>query len=264
MPVPSTLRGLLLCLVAVFSVACQTTSETKTNSDAGPKAETDPKRRATIRLQLAANYYQQRQYTVAIDETKRALQSDPDSALAYGMLGLIYMDIGDLAQAEANFGRALRLEPQNPEINNNYGWYLCRNGRERDAVPYFERAAGEKLYATPALPLQNAGICLMQVRDYRQAETFLRRSFEVDAANPVVKYQLARLYLIQRQPDRAKFYYGLLERDFEATAETLWLGLRIARQSGDPRTERQLGEQLTRKYPNSREASLLRRGVFDE
>lgn len=258
-----------LAAVVLALAGCETTTtvngKTVTVSEATPRlTETEAKRRAEIRLQLASTYYSQRQFAVAIDEAKQALNLNPNATSAYGLLGLIYMDLDDRAQAEANFSRALKMEPDNPEINNNYGWFLCRTGREKASIEYFLRASGNKLYATPALPLQNAGVCMMQIRDYKEAEAYLRQSFERDATSAVVKYQLARLYLATRQLDRANFYFSLLERGVEPSAETLWLGLRIARAQGDVPAERSYSEQLRRRFPNSNEASLLRRGVFDE
>lgn len=262
-----------LCVSALTAAlllsACETTTtvngKTVTVPDASSRVtDAEVRRRADIRLQLAATYYQQRQFAVAIDEVKQALALNPNLPSAYGLLGLIYMDLDDRSQAEANFSRALRMEPDNPEINNNYGWFLCRTGRERAALEYFQRAADNKLYATPALPLQNAGVCMLQVRDYKSAETYLRQSLERDATSAVVKFQLARLYLATRQLERSNFYFSLLERNVEPTAETLWLGLRIARAQGDTQAERSYSEQLRRRFPNSNEASLLRRGAFDE
>jgi type IV pilus assembly protein PilF len=260
---------LVMLAAVLFLSGCETTTtvngKTVTVPDASPRiSEAETRRRTDIRLQLAATYYQQRQYAVAIDEVRQALNLTPNLPAAYGLLGLIYMELDDRVQAEANFQRALRIEPNNPEINNNYGWFLCRTGREKAAMEYFQRAADDKLYATPALPLQNAGVCMMQVRDYKAAETYLRQAFERDATSAVVKFQLARLYLATRQLERANFYFSLLERGVEPTAETLWLGLRIARAQGDVQAERGYSEQLRRRFPNSNEASLLRRGAFDE
>jgi type IV pilus assembly protein PilF len=264
------MRLLLAAVPALLALpGCQTT--TTVNGKPVPAVEAPARaseeelqRRADIRLQLATTYYQQRQYAVAIDEARQALSLNPKSTAAYGLLGLIYMELDDRPQAEASFQRALRMEPDNPEINNNYGWFLCRTGREKSALDYFQRAADNKLYATPALPLRNAGVCMMQLREYKEAEGYLRRSFERDASSAVVKFQLARLYLATRQLERANFYFSLLEKDLEPTAETLWLGLRIARAQGDVMAERNYAEQLRRRFPNSNEASLLRRGVFDE
>ncbi len=256
----------LAAFVIVAALAgCQSTT-TVNGQPVAPteRREQDPVKRAEIRLQLAASYYQNRQYQIAIDEANRAIELDPKSAMGYSILGLIYMDLDDRSQAELNFGRALRLDADNPEINNNYGWFLCRTGRERASLEYFQRAAANKLYATPALAWRNAGVCMMQLKDYGAAESYLRRSFELDATSPVVKFQLTRLYLATRQLERANFYFGLLERDVGQTAETAWLGLRLARAAGDVRGERQYADVLRSRFPNSPEASLLRRGAFDE
>lgn len=227
-------------------------------------AEADPKRRAGIRLQLAASYYQQRQYRFAIEEAQKAIKDDPNLAEAYGMLGLIYLELDDRGSAQSNFDRALRLDGDNSEILNNYGWFLCRTGRQRDSIPYFERAANDRLYSTPARALLNAGTCLMDIRDYEGAEPHLRRSLQLDAANPLTKYSLARLYLALGQLERAGFYYGLLETSSPPSAESLWLGLRIARARGDVRTEQQFASELLRRFPDSRQAFLLKRGLYDE
>jgi len=255
---------------ALLATGCTTTTEingkevTAGQANQAPPTEADARKRALIRLQLAASYYQKGQFNVAFEEVQRALQLDPNYADAYGLLGLINMDLGRRSEAETNFQRALQLDGENPEILNNYGWFLCQTGRERQSIDYFKRAAAAKTYATPAMPMQNAGLCLLRVKDPKGAEEYFKRSFELDAANPVPKYQLARLYLSARQLERARFYYGLLPRGVEANAEVLWLGVRIAHAEGDVRTEQQLAMDLRRRFPDSREAAALRREAFDE
>jgi type IV pilus assembly protein PilF len=269
---PSLFAALALRAITVASLAavgalagCQSTTTVNGQPVASnERREPEPGKRAEIRLQLAASYYQNRQYQVAIDEANRALELDPKLAMGYSILGLIYMELDDRSLAEQNFNRALRLDPDNSEINNNYGWFLCRTGRERGSIDYFQRAAANRLYTTPALAWRNAGICSMQVKEYAAAEGFLRRSFELDAASPVVKFQLSRLYLATGKLEPANFYFGLLERDVGQTAETAWLGLRLARAAGDPRGERQYADILRSRFPGSPEASALRRGNFDE
>lgn len=261
-------RGLVMALLtAVLAVGCKTVTTTAAgvvvpSNDGKPDA--DPRKRAEIRTELASSYYRDGRLAVALEETQRALQIDPRYAPAHGLLGLIYMEIGDRREAEESFGRALRLEPDNSDILNNYGWFLCQSGRERESVGYFERAAANRLYTTPGLALRNAGVCLMRINDLAGAEQALRGALETDAGDPLTKYELARLYLARGQPDRAEFYFGLLDPATRASAPGLWLGLRIARANGDLRRERELATQLRDRYPNSREAAALRRGAFDE
>jgi type IV pilus assembly protein PilF len=194
----------------------------------------------------------------------RAATIDPGFADAYGLLGLIYMDMNERAEAEANFQKALRLDPAGSDLANNYGWFLCQTGRERESIPYFDRALRDPLYTTPARAGQNAGSCLLKLKDYAGAEAYLRRSFELDASSPATKYLLSRTYLATGQIDRATFYYNLLARSVESTPETLWLGLRIARANGDLRTESQLANELRERFPRSPEVAALARGDFND
>lgn len=259
-------RLMIGALLAALAVGCKTTTTTVAGVEvpSAGTSEADPRKRAEIRTELASSYYREGRLAVALEETKRALQNDSSYAPAHGLLGLIYMDIGDRGEAEASFARALRLEPDNSSILNNYGWFLCQTGRERESVQYFQRAAGNRLYATPGLALRNAGVCLLKVNELDGAERELRRALELDAADPLTKFELSRLYLRRGQPDRANFYYGLLDPANRGSAPGLWLALRIARANGDIRRERELADQLRDRYPDSAEAAALRRGAFDE
>lgn len=262
----SVLRRLAtVLLLAALAGGCTTVTTTVGGVEVpANKADPDPRKRAEIRTELASSYYREGRLAIALEETQRAVQIDPRYAPAHALLGLIYMDIGDRREAEASFGRALRLEPEDSNIQNNYGWFLCQTGRERESVEYFQRAAANRLYPTPGLAMRNAGVCLMKINDLDGAERSLRRALEIDAADPMTKYELARLYLRRNQPDRAEFYFGLLDPASRASAPGLWLGLRIARVNGDLRRESALAAQLRERYPDSAEAQALRRGAFDD
>jgi type IV pilus assembly protein PilF len=259
---------LLVTVVAACTTTTVTTSGgeviSKTNERGSTRGEADAKTRARARLDLAAGYYRNGQLAIALEEARRATAIDPTFAAAYGLLGLIYMDMGERREADENFQRALRLDPANSELSNNYGWFLCQTGRERESIEYFGRAIRDPLYPTPAKANQNAGSCLMQIKDFAAAEPYLRRAFELDAANPTTKYQLSRLYLATGRIERASFYYSVLAKSVESSAETIWLGLRIARANGDVRRETQLANELRERFPRSAEAAALARGAFDE
>jgi type IV pilus assembly protein PilF len=268
-----TLARAVGVLLASVLTACTTTTVTSSSGDVvakGPErvvanaGTADARTRARARTDLAAGYYRNGQLAVALEEARRAASIDPGFPDTYGLLGLIYMDMNDQAEAEANFQRAMRLDPASSELANNYGWFLCQTGRERDSVQYFDRALRDPLYTTPARAAQNAGSCLLKVKDYAGAERYLRRSFELDAANPATKYLLARSYLSMGQTERATFYYNLLARSVQSSSETLWLGLRIARANGDLRTETQLANELRERFPRSPEVAALARGDFND
>ena len=226
--------------------------------------ENEERRRARIRLELAANYYSQGNYNYALDELRQALAVDPSYPSAYGMLGLVYMDLNDRPRAEESFQRALRLAPNDSDINNNYGWYLCQTGRTRESIDYFLRALRNPLYVTPSRPLHNAGVCSLRAGDAKAAEDYFQRAFQVDPGNPVAMFNLAELNLKRGDTERARFYAQRLAASFDSSAEILWLSLRIERKIGNADAEASLGAQLRRRFPGSREASMLASGQYGD
>jgi len=248
-------------------VACTTVTEVngkRVDNAQNIQRAANSERRAEIRLKLASTYYEQNSYNIALEELAHVLQADPDNAHAHGLRGLIFLDLGDRAQAEASFNRAMQLAPNDPELNNNYGWFLCRTNRQRESIQYFEKAAGTSLYLTPSLAHRNAGVCLTQLGEYGEAEKKLKRAFELDATDTLVRYYLTRLYIAMQQVEKARFYHDLLQKSAGESAETIWLNLRIARIANDARSERAYAQELRRRFPNSPQTKALDRGAYDE
>ena len=222
---------------------------TTTPIERGEESVTDNDKTAWLKM-VGANAPQQ------MDPTREA------SPCSNGMLGLIYMAIGDRDRADGSFQRALSLDPDDAELNNNYGWYLCRTGRAQESIAYFNKALEDRLYATPAKPLHNAGICSQQMGDEPAAENYFLRAFQVDPSNAVAMFNLGELYLKRRNLERAKFYADRLLATYQPTAETLWLGLRVARAGCEQDNDARYASQLKQRFPESREAALLQRGDF--
>lgn len=224
----------------------------------------DARKRAATRLQLAVGYYQDGQFNIALDELKQALTLDPGFADAHTVLALVYAELHQDDLAQQSFQRALAIEPGNSDVNNNYGWYLCQHGREKESIAYFETALKNPLYGQKAKPLQNAGVCANRMGDAALAEDYFRRSFEIDPGGPVAAYNLASIFYGRRDLARARFYINQVNAGPAPTAASLWLGIRIERRLGDKTNEIALENRLERQFGDSREAQMQRRGNFDD
>lgn len=236
--------------------------ELKTLSD-----QTAAQKRAQIRMQLAIEYYQKGQYPIALDEIKQAIASDVGYADAYGVRALIYMAMGETTLAEDNFLRALKLAPTNPELSNNYGSFLCQNGRAKQAIPYFEAALNRRDYNSPARALLNAGTCSLQVKNYDMAERYLLDASRYAPDDMSVNANLARVYLERRDYTRAGLFIDrvrTIAKTDELAADVLWLAIRVERKRGDRAAEASLSSVLRRNYPASPEFAAYQRGAFDE
>jgi len=77
----------------------------------------DPRNRARVHTELAALYYSRNNMGVALEELRTAVAADASYAPAHGVFGLVYMELRENQLAEASFERALRLAPNDSEIN---------------------------------------------------------------------------------------------------------------------------------------------------
>ena len=234
-------------------------AEIMTESD-----EPDGRKRARIRLELAANYFQQGQTNVALDELKQALVADPTFADAHNLRGLVYMRLNDNALAEESFRRAITLNPRDGDVLHNYGWLLCQQTRYSESTAMFARAIANPTYEGQAKTLMTQGICQVRAGQGAEGERSLSRSYELDPGNPVTGYNLASLLFQRGDLTRAQFYIRRLNNSNLANAETLWLGIKVERSVGDREAMAQLGNQLRKRFGQSREATAYDKGAFNE
>lgn len=227
-------------------------------------AESDVRRRARIRLELAANYMQMGQSTVALEEVRQALATDPSYADAFHLRGLVYMGMGDLALAEDSFKRAQAMKPADPDIMHNFGWLLCQRQQYEQADQLFQRALTTPAYAARGKTLMSQGLCYQRAGRAAEAEQALLRAYELEPGNPVVGYQLASVMLERGEAKRAQFYIRRVNNGDFANAQSLWLGIKVERALGDAVAVRQLGDQLHKRFPNAKETSAFDRGAFNE
>jgi type IV pilus assembly protein PilF len=226
--------------------------------------EPESRKRARIRMELAIGYFEQGQTNVALDELKQVIASDPNFPDAYNLRGLIYMRLNDMRQAEESFRRAVSLNPRDSNVQHNYGWLLCQQGRYDEALRSFDTALANPLYAGRAKTLMAQGVCQARSGRNADAERSLARSYELDAGNPVTGYTLANLLYQRGDYPRAQFYIRRLNNSDLANAETLWLGIRVERRLNDRVAMLQLADVLKKRFPRSREFAAYERGAFDE
>ena len=104
---------------------------------------------------------QSRQYTDAKTQYLITLQRNPESWLAHTNLALIELQGTPAGQEEAirHFEAAFRIEPNDPLVQNNFGWALRQMNRLNEAVIHHEKAI--ELASNYAEAYQNLGADLM-------------------------------------------------------------------------------------------------------
>lgn len=214
---------------------------------------------AKVRTELGADYYKRKQYGVALDQLGQAVRADPEYAPAYNVRALVHAALMEDDEAVGDFKRSLSLDPSNSDTHNNYGWYLCQHGKEREGVTHFLQAVKDPLYSTPYVAYLNAAICSRKIGEMKSAEIYLQRALILQPEFPDALLAMADLAYDVADFSRAQEYFERYEKiaGGNLTAENLLLAVRIEHKLGNRRAEAAYAAQLINKFPDSREASLL-------
>jgi len=158
----------------------------------------------------------------ARDAFERALVLQPDLAEANNDLGALLAQGGDLGAAISRFRAALASTPEYPDALNNLGYALLLTGRDEEARALYEKA----LALQPDFPeaLNNLGLLFGRAGDMDRAERYFRDALGRRADYGEAANNLALVLVSRGQADAAvDLLQGVLKRtpEYEAAYVTL-------------------------------------------
>jgi type IV pilus assembly protein PilF len=262
---PVATRLALLAVLQLAGCAGSGSFDSARPTDPGPViGEVGPPReRARAHTELAGAYLSHGKVGVALEEIRLALNADSSYAPAYNLLGLAHMDLRENRQAEEAFERSLRINPNDPDTNHNFGWFLCQTGREEDGVRHLLAAVRNPLYALPQKTFALAAVCVLKKNNEKDALEFFDRSLRLDPTYPPALLGLAQLKYRRGELGDARALVGRYNKSVDPTAESLWLALRIERRLGDRKAEGTYATQLRRRFSGSKEYQDMQKGRFE-
>lgn len=249
-------------LSAVLLAACASTGSTGGETFGGgsavrPVADIPPsspaQERAKNNVDLGMAYMGVGNFGVALDEARNAIQHDPGYAPAYHLLGLVYMYIDDMNASRENFQRALSLAPNDPDIENSYAWFQCVNGQIPQGIALLQKVVKNPYYRFAGRSYTNMGLCNLRAKNDVQAEAMFMQAIQVDPKNPQALFQLADIAFRQGDMQRARNWLDRFHVDNSPDPASAWLGLRIARQTGDTDAQQRYGDLLRQNFRQSKE-----------
>ena len=238
-------RWTLLGLLALLA-ACASSAPEKTDSELRRAAETN--------TALGRQYMDRGEYEIALEKLKRAVAYDKTYAPAHTLLAVLYETIGELDEAGAEYRNAVQHDPKDGDVNNNYGAYLCRSGKQKEAERYFLVAVDDPFYDTPAVALANAGSCALAIGDLDKAESFLRQSLGYDDKLAAALLPMAEVSYRKESYLRARAFLQRFESVSPVTRESLTLGYNIESQLGDQASAERYRLELLERFPGAAKA----------
>jgi type IV pilus assembly protein PilF len=245
-------RIAILCLVLVLLLAgCVSTTT------GGSERKENPKDAAAYNVQLGIAYLKQGDVSAAREKIERALKQDPSSPDVQTAGALLYDRMGEPSRADDHYAAVVRLKPKDPEALNNYGVFLCRNKKTREGEERFMQAAVSPLNRTPEVAYTNAGLCMRGAGKPDEAQRYFEKALGVRRDHRDALVQLAELHLERGHAAQSRTYLHRLLDGVPATAEVLWLGVRVERALGNLSGAETYARRLKTEYPSAEQTRAL-------
>jgi type IV pilus assembly protein PilF len=212
---------------------------------------------AAYNTQLGLDYMNQGDLARAKDKLDRAVKENPDSPDVHSARGQLFERMGDVKQADEELRTALRIAPNDPRMQNNYAVYLCQNGRTDEGVKRFMTAAHNPLYNTPEAAYTNAGVCLRAAKRDDEARADFVRALQQKPNFDEAAFQLANLQFQHGELPAARAGIDNFIDAYQATPDLLLLGVQVARAQGDRLAAVKYARRLQMDFPGTDQTRAL-------
>tara|TARA_Y100001935_G_scaffold255051_1_gene266252 strand:- start:39 stop:1934 length:1896 start_codon:yes stop_codon:yes gene_type:complete len=136
-------------------------------------------------ITAAKIFYNDNQKNEAIEFLDHAVKLDPKDITPHFLKGVIYRDLGEVKNASKCIYEALKIDPDNPEINNSYGVLLGVLNKFEESIFYFNKAIGQKKEFID--PLANIALAYHKIQSYKNAEKFYLKIKNYYKDNEILK-----------------------------------------------------------------------------
>lgn len=208
MQIKTSVLMLLLCLIsgckttpndANSSISASVNGEEVANTDDGANSEPGAlaaksqakNEAAKINAQLGMAYLEQKNVQRAKMKLLLALSQGPDIPEPWYSMGYFLEATGDKEEAAKYYLQAVTIAPGRGDTQNNYGTFLCRQGRYNESIKHFLLAVRAQNYLEPAAAYENAGLCSMKSASYKQAASYFKQALLKDPGRNLSLLKLA-------------------------------------------------------------------------
>ncbi len=158
---------------------------------------------------LGLSYLRQQNVTAALKEFIEAEKLTPLNNNYQNALAQTYHMKKAYREAETHYLKALKINSNDPEIQNNLAALYLDTGRYDEAADYFRKASSNILFEKQEIALTGLGVALFKKGDYFEAVTAYKEAIKRNASYPVSHVRLGDTYLAMDKADLALEEYQL-------------------------------------------------------
>jgi tetratricopeptide (TPR) repeat protein len=160
----------------------------------------DPADVAHVELHLGEIAFEQKQYENALQHYQHVANYYSNSAESWASLAMVYRMLEQYDEAEANYKRAIELEPDNEDYYYTLSEMFSANNKPEKAIEVLE----EGLIENPDSTILHLFLAMryVDIGDYRQAELFLEKAERLEPSGPMgqLMRQVIDMVKLERAP----------------------------------------------------------------
>ncbi len=145
-----------------------------------------------------------RQVSLGLSSLREAVQLDPANPVFRNALGVLLLDLHKPAEAQAEFQKAVELDPNYAEAHHNLGLSYAEQGQWEQAIVAYRKALSMPVYSTPEVGYYNLGRAYAQVGKPKEAEDALRTAIQLQPKLGAAYYQLGLVLTSTGRREEAK------------------------------------------------------------
>lgn len=257
------MRIILLCAIVCGVLISGCSSNSKKEYAFQNRQNIDPIQAAKTRISLALTYLENGNTVEAKENLDKAAEFASFLPEVHHSYAYYYQTVGETTAANQAYQTALARSPNNPDIINSYGAFLCEHGQFEQAEQYLLAAISAPGYARVAETYENLAICAQAQIRLADSIDYLEKALNYDPTRVKSLRLMTELLIATDQWDIAKPFLRLLEKSGGVTPQSLLMWVEVELALGNKGAAKSYGETLQSLYldsPQSRQYQALING----
>jgi type IV pilus assembly protein PilF len=251
------LKTILIIIGAMIVTGCVTTTDSRFAK------KTNEAQALTNYVALGRAYLSKGDFQKARQSFERALKINDEDASVHNALASLWVAEDEPELAEEHFEDALSYDDDFTEGKHRYGLFLFSQARYEKACELLNDASEDARYILRAKVFDDLALCQYRAEDVEGAISSYKKSLRLDRSNVTAMISLSTLLYDKKDMDGSARYFKRFqtlvdESQTTHTAQTLWLGIKLARVSKDKNQESSFLLQLKSRHADSAQHKLYK------
>jgi Tfp pilus assembly protein PilF len=170
------------------------------------------KLQARAAYEQAIKHLSERRVSLGLTSLNEAVTIDPTNPIYRNALGVIRLELKQPKEAQAEFAKAIELDPGYAEAHHNLGLAHAEQRRYEEAIVAYRKALALPTYPSPELAYHNMGNAYLGLHRLGEAEEAYRAALRLEHRRVETHYNLGALLAMTGRKAEAR-------QEFQAVRE---------------------------------------------